>query len=370
VVRPLRISAALIVRDEERFLQGCLESIASHVDEIVVVDTGSVDRTIEIARSFNVVLLERPWRNDFAWARNEGLAAATGDWILYIDADERLTVPDGRRLHDGLAGENVFAARLGFRPTLNATPYREYRLFRNDPRLRFKGSMHETFLPDLDLLRETIGVRVVESDAEILHLGYEGDPRRKLERNLPLLQQALRENPDRLYYWHDIARTLDGLGLTDEALEASAEGLRRAEAHPLAAKESAVAALLSITHADLLHRVGRDAMPTVERGFLFYPENPALELLKARILVDRGETNAALEILERLESVQSARYADQRLAHDRRLFDVDAPNLKGVALLRLGRRAEAAESFARAAAAAPDRPEYRIKAQALGARLG
>ena len=364
----IRVSAALIVRDEEKFLEGCLASIVDHVDEIVVVDTGSSDSTIEIARSFPVRLLERRWRDDFAWARNEALAAATGSWILYIDADERMAVPVGTTLSEGLGGRDVFASRVLFRPTVHATPYREYRLFRNDPRLRFRGSMHETMLPDLDHLRAEHGVRVTESPVEILHLGYEGDQLAKHRRNLPLLRAAIAENPDRLYYWHHLAETLGGLGETAEALEIGAEGLRRARQLGVGHADGAIAALMVLTHARRLIDRGAEALPIIEEGFAFYPRNPSLELLKARVLVDRGELAEALAILSRLSAIDSSTYRDERLAHDRRVFDVYAPDLMGVVLLRLGRRAEAGKSFAKAAAAAPDELSYRIKAEAFRSR--
>lgn len=365
----VRISAALIVRNEEAFLRGCLASIVDHVDEIVVVDTGSVDGTMAIARSFGVKLLERQWRHDFAWARNEGLEAASGNWILYIDADERLQVPAGASLRDNLDGDDTWCALVWFSPTVNATPYREYRLFRNDPRLRFKGSMHETILPDLDMLKQTIGAKVTESPVELVHLGYEDGSEWKHRRNLPLLRAAIAEHPERLYYYYHLSFTLAALGEVDEALATSAEGLRRAGESTMVAADGAIGALIAHQHALLQHKRGDDALPTIAVGFGHYPRNPSLQLLEARVLVDRGRCEEALPILDELAATDSATYRDRRIAHDRRIFDLHAHDLKGVALLRLGRRAEAAECFRRAALAAPDELSYRIKAQALGAQL-
>ena len=79
----------MIVRDEEKVLGDCLRSIRDHVDEIVITDTGSTDRSREIAGEFGARVLEQPLQDDFSAARNHSLDAATGDWILYIDADER-----------------------------------------------------------------------------------------------------------------------------------------------------------------------------------------------------------------------------------------------------------------------------------------
>src|ERR1700749_3060760 len=93
-----RISAAMIVRDEEAVLEECLRSIRDEVDEIVITDTGSTDRSREIAAAFGARVLERPWDDDFSAARNHSLEAATGDFILYIDADERLDAACGGTL--------------------------------------------------------------------------------------------------------------------------------------------------------------------------------------------------------------------------------------------------------------------------------
>ena len=85
------LSAAIIVRDEADFIDVCLASLDGLVDEVVVVDTGSVDDTIAIAEAHGARVAHEPWKNDFARCRNRSLDLATGDWILYIDADERVT---------------------------------------------------------------------------------------------------------------------------------------------------------------------------------------------------------------------------------------------------------------------------------------
>src|SRR5579884_1851863 len=97
VQRPPGISLCMIVKNEEKFLPRCLQSVAGVVDEINIVDTGSTDGTIEIARSFGARVERREWRDDFAWARNEALALATKRWILVLDADEELNA-DSREL--------------------------------------------------------------------------------------------------------------------------------------------------------------------------------------------------------------------------------------------------------------------------------
>ena len=147
----MRISACLITRDEADFLPECLRSIHSAVDEVVVVDTGSRDATVRIAREFGCTVLHHTWDDDFAAARNVGIAAATGDWLLVIDADERLI--GGERLR-ALAGgadaatggflvereDVVRHARTG---RTERYPIGMVRLFRRHPSIRYVGRVHE-----------------------------------------------------------------------------------------------------------------------------------------------------------------------------------------------------------------------------------
>src|SRR5579863_6345186 len=88
-----RRSLCMIVRNEEKNLAACLRSVADLMDEIVVVDTGSTDRTRDVARRFRARVVDFPWIDNFAAARNESLRHATGNWIFWLDADERLTRP-------------------------------------------------------------------------------------------------------------------------------------------------------------------------------------------------------------------------------------------------------------------------------------
>jgi Glycosyl transferase family 2 len=90
----LTLSLCMIVRDEEEMLPRCLAAVAPAVDEIIVVDTGSQDRTIEIAESFGACVIEFEWTGSLAEARNVSFDAATGDWIMYLDADEVLVSDD------------------------------------------------------------------------------------------------------------------------------------------------------------------------------------------------------------------------------------------------------------------------------------
>jgi glycosyltransferase involved in cell wall biosynthesis len=97
------LSAALIVRDEAEHLDACLASLGGLVDEIVVVDTGSRDDSLEVAQRHGAVIGHEAWESDFLTPRNRALDLASGDWILYIDADERVRPADHATVRDLLA---------------------------------------------------------------------------------------------------------------------------------------------------------------------------------------------------------------------------------------------------------------------------
>lgn len=359
-----RISACLIVKNEQPFLDGCLLSLRDLVDEVVIVDTGSTDASIDIARSHGARVIKWAWRNDFAAARNVGLDAAGSEWLLYIDADERLVTPSREALRQGLAAPDVFAANMKFRVRSNATLYREFRLFRNDARLRFKGAIHETIRPDLKLLVDA-GGRTVDTDATLVHLGYDGDMTHKYRRNLPLLREAIRCDPDRIYYWNDLAQSLHGLGQIDGALEITGQGLARA--YQTDSSGRAMHSLLCHTHACLLLERGGDPDAVIAEGLACYPANWSLRFLRARRALDSGAYDVALAELSQLLAQDATSLCDDNVSFDQRIFGCYAHDLTGVALLRQGDRHGAAAAFARAAAAAPDTMEYRVKAMALGA---
>jgi len=94
------ISACLIVKDEEKHLENCLNSIKSLADEIIIVDTGSKDKTKEIAKKFTNNIFDFRWNNDFSEARNFALSKSTKDWILSIDADESFSKNDCIRIKE------------------------------------------------------------------------------------------------------------------------------------------------------------------------------------------------------------------------------------------------------------------------------
>ncbi len=359
----------MIVRNEERFLPGCLASLGREVDEIVVVDTGSYDRSREIARDMGAVVVEHPWRDDFAAARNVALDRATGDWILYIDADERLVVPEPGALRRAVALPDAVAGRVRFRPRVAYTPYLEIRLFRRDDRIRFRGRIHETVHPDIDKVARSDGLRLADLAIGIDHFGYEGDLSHKHARNLPLLQAAVVDDPGRAFLWTDLARSLAATGRRREAEDACRRAIALSAGAGANAKQHRDGGVAWLELIGLYADTDVEAAASLAREALdALPDDMALRLAAARTALANGEAEMALALVDRLCAIDADSFIDPLMAYDKRIFGEWAFELKGAALLRLGRRAEAAEAFRRAGAFAPDNTAYRFKAIAAAGR--
>jgi tetratricopeptide (TPR) repeat protein len=191
------ISLTMIVRDEERRLADCLQSVAGVFTQTVIVETGSKDNTKDIAREFGVELYEAPWRDSFAAARNEALSKATGQWVFWMDADETIPAesvePILRRAIEATAEVAGFIVPVQFAGS-DATRADHIKLFRNIEGLQWRYRVHEQIYP---ALREH--GRIERLDAFVLHTGYDNTPQaqhRKRARNDRLLKLDFKDSPD------------------------------------------------------------------------------------------------------------------------------------------------------------------------------
>jgi tetratricopeptide (TPR) repeat protein len=221
--RAPRLSVCLIAKDEEELLPECLDSVAGVAFEIVLVDTGSTDRTREIGKERGARVFEHAWKQDFAAARNDALRHATGDWILMIDADERLDPRDVEPLKRLLEGQEFDYASVSIESRIgeDTLATRAVRLFRNYPALCFVGRIHEQLGPSLRPLNERFGLRSGTAALRLRHLGY--DPtlftkREKAERNKLLLEYELKDNPGNAYALLKQGEALFSQGRFEEAM--------------------------------------------------------------------------------------------------------------------------------------------------------
>lgn len=224
------VSVCMIVKDEEEMLPGCLAAVAPHVHQVVVVDTGSSDRTKEIAAEHGALVVDFAWNGSFSDARNESLRHATGDWILWLDADEHIVEGDAKLL-DELARrtwiegfqviETHFTGDAALGGQASHTPMR---LFQHRPEYSWRGTVHEqllwafpTWLPE----------RFQQSSIRMDHYGYLAsvvDSRGKHERNLSLLLEQV-EHDRSTFTCFNIATEYGAIGDWSQANVWSEEAL-------------------------------------------------------------------------------------------------------------------------------------------------
>lgn len=220
--RRSRVSACMIVKNEEELLPQCLDSIRDWVDEIIVVDTGSSDNTVEIARSYGARIFHQPWEGDFSKHRNYSIEQATGDWIFIIDADECVVREDVAQLRQVLdqpdykiVSINVY--NVGGKNLETVTFLPSVRFFKRELELRYEGIVH-------NLLEIPPEASVLRAGVRIKHYGYGLSPEKmkaKFERSRALLEKQLKENPDNFHAHFNYAQLLRGQGLNDHPEYAS-----------------------------------------------------------------------------------------------------------------------------------------------------
>ena len=383
MTRPPTLSLCLIARDEERFLGACLDSVRGVVDEMIVVDTGSRDATVEIARAAGARVVDFPWVDDFAAARNAALAAATGDWVLVLDADERLAGDAGAQIRSALSQPDL---HCGLLPLHNATrldappaavlrgehrdgePILLPRLLRVDDALAWKGAVHESVGAWL-----TDGRTARTVPAPIVHYGYVEElqeSRDKARRNRELLERVCEAEPEASVPRTYLAREWLRAGDPDRALHHSTlawEALQAAwrgggpRPSPIMTLNLHTWLLLSRGQLD----AARAVLEAAARQGL---QHPNLRMLRA----SAAQQDPATPPQELLAAVQGLQ---ENLRQGGRTFVEEvnpgatswgAATLLGDLLLRLDRAGEAEAAYRRAlASSAAHRPALLGRAESL-----
>ncbi|MBF0626619.1 MAG: glycosyltransferase family 2 protein [Magnetococcales bacterium] len=220
---PEGISAILMGRNEERFLPMSLHPLQRVTDEIIFVDTGSTDRTPEIAQEFGCRLFHLPWNNDFSAPKNLALAQARFRWVLNVDCDEvlvdeeenlRTRVLDHCRASSAPAWMIRIDNRMADGTMLGS---QALRLFVNDPRIRFANPVHEGIADAL--YRHWPDQPPEKFDLRLIHHGYSaGLNQEKIRRNVAILRQWVANDPATVFGRYKLGINLRFLGFASEGL--------------------------------------------------------------------------------------------------------------------------------------------------------
>ncbi len=342
---PPLISLCLIVKDEAHQIEKCLQSVLSVIDEIIVVDTGSTDGTQEICRQYGAKVIEVPWENSFAKARNIGLQHAVGEWILWMDADEELSGDDQDVLRQAVISSKsnaLFLKVIHYLGTKKeeASPQHSFRLaqirlFRNKKGFRFEKDIHETIIwPDGADLTQLVPLLPVE----IHHFGFMDDSisfKQKVQRNIELLLRE-QEKPDHEPWCeYHLANELYRAGKWEQAfvlVNIAIEGFLT--------KKQLPPSLLYQLKYEILFRHGsmRGAWPGIERAIQLYPNYVDLHFYKGVFLMEHGMYEEAINVFEHCLTLGEEHWEHLSL---RGMGSFYAFSYLGSCMERLGKKPEA-----------------------------
>jgi len=319
------ISLCMIVKNEEEFLDRCLLSVHKWVDEIIIVDTGSTDRTKEIALSFTDTVYDFQWINDFAAARNEALKHATGQWILNLDADEYMEEKEIRGLRDFLAKENPTAEFVyqvtvrNFTSAMNHTGISEapiLRIFANQMGFEYYRPIHEQ-------IRLTSGsrYRVIALPFQILHSGYLDHvvaSQNKHDRNMSIFESMMGQSELNAYDHSMIGQQFAMMGKNEEALY----HLNIAFTHGRKSSPWYLNTLWTMLDIYLQSQQHIEAWDLVDQHMTEWTHYPDIRCIRGIILTSLG-----LRELAKQELMLAHREAENRAASMNKNITLISPNL-------------------------------------------
>lgn len=304
------LSVCIIVKDEEEYIERCLKSVLPVADEIVVVDTGSTDRTVEIAESLGARVYHYSWDGSFANARNFSLEQATGEWILWMDADEELEELDYSLLEPTLrsAVENILLVKLlnyygeDRRDPGNLFSLAHHRLFRNGKGIRFQNRIHERLIfPAGGDAEQAIRTEVLP--VRIHHDGYldkNVTRKSKHERNLKML--LLEKEEEANHSWIDYHMASEYYRIRDfkQAFHHVNQSIR----HFLADQQLPPSMTYLLKYAILVETGSfNGALEGIHRALAIYPEYIDLHFYKGVILLGQSKYAEALEVFKYCRSL-------------------------------------------------------------------
>lgn len=311
------VSLCMIVKNEEEFLAQCLASVKPIVDEMIIVDTGSNDRTRDIATVFGARVFDYEWANDFAAARNYSISKAKSEWILIMDADEVFSPIDYGRFRkltkikqSGIIAYSIVsrnycnkANTIGWKPNdgqyareeagIGWIPSEKVRLFRNNKEMMFEGAVHEMVDPVL----KRLSINAIKSSIPVHHYGSlsVGKVLKKGQLYLDIGNKKLLESG------HDINAVRE-LAIQATSLQNSAEAIElwKKFISMKPGKRNVCEAYINMVTAYIQKREYVNALKCARMVATLFPESKEVQLNLGLAELFNGNTAAALKILEAL----------------------------------------------------------------------
>ena len=353
------ISLCMIVKNEEKLLPQCLDSVRDYVDEMVVVDTGSTDKTVEIARSYGAKIFFHPWEGDFSKHRNQSISYATRDWIFILDADEFLLPECGKTVRESIEDEaidSVYAVvKNAFDKGRGEAVSNSIRIFRNNGAIHYEGRVHN---------------RVVGEKASklypitIFHEGYNLPPEqshKKFLRTTKLLKQEIQEDPQHPRAYHYLAASYLSENMYDEAIDVAMKAIKLAEAndyHDFIYLWSHFIAGISYLKTNKVDEAEEVCLRAINKS----PKHLDSHYLLTIIYFDKKNWDKSFhhssEYFALLDRIQKTPGEFGPMVHNTINHQWRVHLHRGFAFTELGKQEEAREAFSRALSLCDDKGEY------------
>jgi len=295
------VSLCMIVKNEEGYLPMCLKNIGDIVDEIIIVDTGSMDRTVELAKSYGAKVYYFKWNSNFSEARNESLKYATKDWILILDADDEFSTEykeNFKLLLNSKLDENAiyFFETLNYYGdtidsnsiTINLNP----RLFKNNQGIHYEGEIHN------QLVYSQSKYGAIYNPVKIYHYGYLNKTiasKNKRDRNITILNKQIIREPDNKFAYYNLGNEYTALGDVKQSLKYYYKAYENFNSH---SGFSAIL-LLRIIISNYNMQKYNDALNFIDIGAKYYPEFTDLYFFKALVYKDLAKPTLQIKALKK-----------------------------------------------------------------------
>ncbi|MCX7745945.1 MAG: glycosyltransferase [Clostridia bacterium] len=305
----MSLSLCMIVKNEEDNLPRCLLSIKDLVDEMIIVDTGSSDSTVEIAKSFGAKVYYFPWNNSFSDARNHSLKHASGDWILIMDADDELEEEGNQAILNLIKDSDADAYYLktmnytGEEPGTDLTMNMSLRLIKNGRGYFYSNPVHEQIHSNIVSINPQ--AKILSEDIKVYHYGYLKKniiAQNKRSRNISLLEKELEMNPGYNFALFNLGSEYYAMGENEKAIHYFEDSYKNFD------PKDGFSSHLVIKMVNCYTNLGKfdEGLKLCEDGLKFYPEFTELVYMKGIIHHAIGKPVSALKYFKKCTQMGEA----------------------------------------------------------------
>ncbi|SKC84204.1 glycosyltransferase family 2 protein [Maledivibacter halophilus] len=295
------VSLCMIVKNEAKHLERCLSSVKDLVDEMIIVDTGSTDDTVEIAKSFDAKVFYYEWDNNFSNARNFSIQYASKDWILLMDGDDEFYYEDHdefiQLINTSIKDGHYFKTQsfVGNMPGNDIVSNLNLRLLRNNKKYKFVGAIHE----QITCVDNKMDYKNFSTEEiHIFHYGYLNDvveEKNKRNRNISIIEEELKKDPKNHFHLFNLGNEYFAMGNKEKALDFFSLVYGELDFNDGFASKLVIRRIMCLDELGQYKR----ALNAIEEGLKIYPKFTDLELIRGWIYLKTKKYTIAIDSFNR-----------------------------------------------------------------------